>query len=274
MKNKFTLLLLLFSFQCLSWAESVPGGVAVIKLAGGEIPSVYFQDKRVMVVGSKNGWRAIVGIPLDIDAGEHQIKIETSSGAVEKTFMVGDKEYEAQYITIKDKRKVNPTNYDMEQINRDKEAITRAKLNWIVTDNTPLSLTLPVEGRISSPFGLRRFFNQQARRPHSGLDIAAAQGTPIQAPADGEVTETGEYFFNGKTVFIDHGLGLITMYCHLSSIDVSTGQKVVTGEVIGKVGKTGRVTGAHLHWSVILNQVMVNPGLFLSGELLSAIEQN
>ena len=137
------------------------------------------------------------------------------------------------------------------------------KHHWRAAQDTDLAFILPVKGELSSHFGLRRFFNGEPRSPHAGIDVAVARGTPVKASAQGQVLAVGDYFFNGKTVFVDHGNGLITMYCHLDRIDVKTGETVRKGQRIGLSGMTGRATGPHLHWSVVLNGAMVDPELFV-----------
>ena len=243
----------------------VPGGVAIIQLpASPATPRVRFQDKAVMVPHDTGTWTAVVGLPLGLQPGTHQLKITNASGQIStQDFVVADKRYQTQHITIKNKRMVNPEKRDMERISREQRRIRKALATWDETTPDTLRFLLPVEGPMSSPFGLRRFFNEQPRKPHSGLDLAAAEGTPIQAPAGGRIADNGNFFFNGNTVFIDHGQGLVTMYCHLSRIDVAPGEPVKAGDIIGAVGKTGRVTGAHLHWGVSLNDARVDPMLFL-----------
>lgn len=272
MKNKLTKFLLLLLFinlpvktyaQILPRAESVPGGLAVVVLNDDSRPEAFYNGNRVMVIGEPSDWKAIVAIPLSAKTGTHRLQVNNGSGNAIHHFDVADKEYQSQHITIKDKRKVNPNPLDMKRINKETPFIKKAKATWTDIDNVNLELSVPVEGPYSSPFGLRRFFNEQPRRPHSGLDIAAAEGTPIKAATAGRVINTGGYFFNGNTVFIDHGQGMITMYCHMNSIAVKDGQEVDEGEIIGTVGQTGRVTGAHLHWSVIMNNTMVDPELFI-----------
>ncbi len=259
------LLFLTTTFAEAVTVSSVPGGVAAFRIKSAERPKAWFEGKRVMVIPGqkKDQWQAVIGIPLSARPGFHNLKILADGETFIHTFTVRDKNYKTQYLIIKNKRKVNPNQQDLERIRKETKRIKAAKAYWDDNPKPPLRLELPVKGNFSSPFGLRRFFNNQPRKPHSGLDIAVPQGTPIKAAASGIVINTGDYFFNGKTVFIHHGQGLITMYCHMSRIDVKEGDRVSIGDIIGKVGMTGRVTGPHLHWSVILNNAMVDPLLFV-----------
>lgn len=253
-------------------ANPVPGGVAVVPLAVATDapPRARFNGERVMVVRQNGHWHAIVGLPLTLATGEHRLTLDPP-GAV--AFTVQPKEYAAQYLTLTDKRMVDPTASDLKRIEREQKILQRAFQTWSEAPTPPLRFDLPARGQLSSPFGLRRFFNNQPRQPHSGLDIAAPVGAPISAPAAGTVIETGNYFFNGNTVFLDHGQGLITMYNHLSRISVAKGKRVARGEKIGEIGMTGRVTGPHLHWTVSLNNARVDPALFLPREALSGVSK-
>jgi len=250
--------------QTLPEESSTPGGIAVIPLDGQTRPQAYYRDDRVTVLGEPGAWRAVVGIPLSANTGRHFLTVRNGGGEHKLAFQVQARDYETQHITIKDKRKVSPNKLDMKRIRRERKSINAAKRSWTDRDGIPLPMAMPVHGPLSSSFGLRRFYNGQPRHPHSGLDIAVPEGTPIKAPAAGTVVDTGNYFFNGNSVFINHGQGLVTMYCHMSEIDVNKGDSVAAGQVIGKVGMTGRATGPHLHWGVIINDTSVDPSLFLS----------
>jgi len=247
--------------------SAVPGGVVILPLAPTSTPrpEASFQAKPVMVVADKGLWQAVLGVPLDLSAGTHQLEVLKQGKSSQLLFHIRDKAYPTQHITIKDGRKVNPNQFDMERINRETARIDAALQQWTETEQVPFDFIWPVKGRVSGLFGRRRVFNGEPRKPHSGMDIAAATGTPILAPAAGIIRGTGDYFFNGNTVFIDHGQGLVTMFCHLSRIDVKDGQTIRQGEVIGLVGATGRVTGPHLHMGVSLNDERVEPSLFFQG---------
>jgi murein DD-endopeptidase MepM/ murein hydrolase activator NlpD len=245
----------------------VPGGVAVLGLGDAErAPEVTFLGRRVLVVREEGRqWIAVVGIPLSVKPGEQQVSVSDAQGQRKLSFRVGSKEYAAQRITLKNQRQVEPNPDDMKRIEREmaeQSAANRGYRAGITPSN--LMLDRPVNGgRLSSPFGLRRFFNGQERNPHSGLDFAVPAGTPIKAPAAGVVVLVGDYFFNGKTVFLDHGQGFVSMFCHMSAIDVKVGDEVPRGGVVGKVGATGRATGPHLHWNVSLNDARVDPAIFI-----------
>ena len=247
----------------------VPGGVALVPLDGifQTTPTVHYHHKRVLVARDGERWVAVVGIPLSDRPGRHEIQVRDQRGRPRRVgFMVKAKDYETQRLTIKDKRKVEPNAEDMKRIRRETARIQAAFTTWTEEPLATMRMPAPIDGVRSSSFGLRRIFNGQPRKPHSGMDIAAPAGTLIHAPADGRVINVGDYFFNGNSIFIDHGQGLITMYCHLQEIRVHEGQMVHRGDILGTVGQTGRVTGPHLHWSISLNDARIDPALFISDE--------
>jgi murein DD-endopeptidase MepM/ murein hydrolase activator NlpD len=245
----------------------VPGGIALIEIPGGAVaPTALTDARRAAVVRHQDRWIAIVGIPLSATPGPHTIKVATSEGTLDVPFQVVDKSYRTQRLTIKNQRQVTPAPEDLQRIEEERER-SDAALSKFTTEGAPVfELQAPVVGERSDSYGSRRYFNGQPRNPHSGMDIAAAKGTPIHAPASGTVVEAGHFFFNGNTLFIDHGYGLVTMYCHLDDIKVKVGERLSQGAVLGTVGATGRVTGPHLHWGVALNRAMVDPGLFLGSD--------
>ncbi len=269
--GSFVLLLLAIATSTVSLAanlpqaSAVPGGVAVVALSDdADFSQVRFGNKRVMTVVDGDQWYAVVGLDLSTKPGAQSLSYKNKHGETKQlSFNVADKSYREQRITLKNKRQVNPYKKDLDRIVKERKLIRAAFSKWTNRSDINMQFEQPVAGPFSSPFGLKRFFNDQPRSPHSGLDIAAPSGTPIYTPAEGTVIETGDFFFNGKTVFIDHGQGLVTMYCHMSEISVANGDALQRGDVIGAVGASGRVTGAHLHWSVSLNGVRVDPVLFL-----------
>jgi murein DD-endopeptidase MepM/ murein hydrolase activator NlpD len=243
----------------------VPGGIALIEIPGGDLaPTALIDARRAAVIRNGERWLAIVGLPLSTKPGAHKLKVATGKETVDVPFEVTDKRYRTQHLTIKNERQVTPAPDDLQRIESETKRSNTA-LSKFTTGATPVfALQSPVEGQRSDSYGSRRYFNGQPRNPHSGMDIAAAKGTPIRAPASGTVVEAGNFFFNGNTLFIDHGYGLVTMYCHLDEIKVKVGDRLAAGDLLGTVGATGRVTGPHLHWGVALNRAMVDPALFLN----------
>lgn len=266
----FVLALPLLAHASLPESSNVPGGVAIVPLGSvsteADKPQAWLGDQQILVTSDNGQWYAVVGIPLDMTPGSHELSIKIGDETKAETFMVNPKDYPEQRITLKDTSKIELSATDLARAQREIANILRLKHHWRVTQNTDLALIVPAQGRLASRFGLRRFFNEEPRSPHAGLDVAVASGTPVKSSAEGKVLAVGDYFFNGKTVFVDHGNGLITMYCHLERIDVQTGATVTKGQRLGLSGQTGRASGPHLHWSVVLNGAMVDPELFISAE--------
>jgi murein DD-endopeptidase MepM/ murein hydrolase activator NlpD len=263
---------------------AIPGGVAVLEVPS-ETQTARFNDKPILLVVENDIHYALIGLSLKTKPGKYHLElditaVEPSNHDAENpalsespktsvariSFNVAAKDYPVQRLTIPNDRKVNPYAQDMVRIQQERKDMDVAFAHFQNTA-AQVNFTMPTTGKASSSFGSRRILNDQPRNPHSGMDIAAGTGTPIKTPAAGIVVAQGDYFFNGNTVLVDHGQGLITMYCHLSEISVAVGDVLNEGMLIGKVGQTGRVTGPHLHWSVSLNNARVDPALFLSKDL-------
>ena len=258
----------LLTFATATVAEPVhspwPGGIAILDLgtSAQPQPAATYNGQRVLVFENGERWYAVVGLPLATTAGNNSLDLDEDRRVV---FEVQSHEYREQRLTISNQSYVTPDQAQLDRIAGERKIINAALANYREHEFANVSLAAPVDGPRSSSFGLRRFFNDQPRSPHKGMDISASEGVAISAPRDGVVTATGNYFFNGNTVIVDHGQGLITMYCHLSKIQVEEGDTLGSGEKLGEVGATGRVTGPHLHFGVYLNATAVDPAILLPG---------
>ncbi|MGL4230155.1 MAG: peptidoglycan DD-metalloendopeptidase family protein [Casimicrobium sp.] len=243
----------------------VPGGVAVIEVAPVESPrpSATRDGARVWVAKGTTHWMAIVGLPLATAPGDHSIDVTRDGKSDSIAFRVKPKKYAVQTLRL-NKAMVDPPPEVMARIERESAHLKTVRNRWRDSDTTNARFILPANGRLSSRFGVARVLNGKPRAPHAGLDVAVGTGTPIVASGDGIVIDADDYYYCGKTMFVDHGNGLITMHCHLSEFVAKVGDHVKQGERIALSGGTGRATGPHLHWSVYLNGVSVEPELFIA----------
>lgn len=266
--NKFILLLVLcnnlFATDLSFLEHPVNGGIKVIDFETNlSNPKAFFYGNQVLVNKVKNNhFQAIVGIPTGASIGTHSVVIKAFS---EKTinFKISDARYTKQYITLTGKKKkfVDLNNNQIDRVIKEKKQLQQAKNTFseaLLFDK----FIKPTTGIKTGVFGSQRFFNNKPRRPHSGVDYANKVGTNILAFSSGKVILTGDFYFNGKAVFIDHGQGLLSVYIHLDKILVNAGDMVKTGDTIAKMGQTGRATGPHLHFGIYLNKVVVNPEVF------------
>ena len=178
----------------------------------------------------------------------------------ERLLSIEQRNYNIQKINGLSKRKVTPNKKDLALIKNQSKLINKARLVSVKKPYFTAGFVMPVVGRVSGVFGSQRILNGKRRQPHFGLDIAAPKGSVVKAASDGLVIFVHKsMFFNGKTIIINHGLGLRSIYIHMNSINVKPGIKVKKGQIVGTVGNTGRATGPHLHWGLELNQTPLDP---------------
>ena len=201
--------------------------------------------------------------PIPLSYEENLIKL-TFQDKLISSIDIEDKFYRESRIEIQNRDLVSPPSSMKDRIREEYQQGVIAKNTYTQVGLTQATMSLPLIGITSSEFGVRRFINGQPRNRHIGLDIAADEGTPVNAPMQGKVILSGNFFYKGNVVYIDHGDGLVSSYSHLSKKAVNLNQKVSKGEVLGYVGSTGRVTGPHLHWEVFFLGIPINPEIFIS----------
>lgn len=234
-------------------------GSIVLAEIENDIKKCFINNKEIPIYQNK----VIFAFARD-DSLVHNIKlIKSNNEFVSYQLKIDKEEWQIEKIDrIPKKYTVKPKSEELiARINREYHTISDVRKNIIYKNRNKYfdNFIQPIQGRISGEFGSQRIINGKPRRPHFGLDIAAEEGTDVKATSSGVVVLTGDYYYNGKFVLIDHGLGISSIYIHLSDIDVHLGQKIEPGEVIGKVGNTGRSTGPHLHWGMYWYNIPFNP---------------
>jgi hypothetical protein len=246
-------------------APGEPVRITVTGLApSGEISGSFLgRDLTFLPAPGGGSWVAFAGIDLDTGPGDYVLSIEAVTGAGDSwahavDLQVAEKSFPTERLTVESKY-VEPPPDVTARIARDSKAL---KALWETATPDLLytgEVVRPLAGVQGRNFGRRRIFNDQPRSPHSGTDLSAPEGTPVEAAAAGRVALAEDLYFSGNLVVLDHGGGVYTLYAHLSRIDVEVGQLVKAGEIVGLVGATGRVTGAHLHWGARIGEARVDP---------------
>ncbi len=274
MKNKALIFLLPLLISCASiflplqnceipTHSPFPGGIINVDFtyAGIKQPNISVKGKTPFLCKlSSYQWKVIY--PIGLDEKDSKIQIKLDNKVIEEVTII-HKNYRISKIEIADQDKVTPPNKYLDRIRNESKIIKETVKTVSQITQSSLQMELPVLGIMSSEFGVKRFINGNPRNPHSGTDIAAPIGTDVRAALNGKVILIGNFFYAGNVIYIDHGKGLLTSYSHLEKIKVTNGQEVKQNQIIGSVGKTGRVTGPHLHWQTILLGINIDPILFL-----------
>ena len=224
---------------------------------------VMWREKKVPAFRVDDAWTTILGIDLDTKPGQYRAEavVSMDNGSIDKreiTVDVRAKKFPTRHLQVAEKF-VQLSKTDLNRTRRESREIG-AIYRIITTDLAPNeAFVVPIAGRTGTNFGERRVFNGQPRSPHSGVDLRAATGTAIHATNRGRVVLAKDLFYTGNTVILDHGLGIYSLYAHLSRIDVERGAVVNSGEIVGLAGATGRVTAPHLHWAMRVQGARVDP---------------
>ncbi|MFC1840318.1 M23 family metallopeptidase [Thermodesulfobacteriota bacterium] len=248
----------------LSSKEISQGGVIYIKILqkDNNIPVVEWMDREVSLLyqPDKKIYEGFIAADLEQKPGVYTLNIlfKSSGTARQIPVKVLEKDYGVRRLTLPDNQ-VNLSKKDLDRAAREKKMMDQL---WGASIPSPFwksQFLMPLNSKIIGPFGRRSVINDQLRSPHTGLDLRGEKGTPVIASNNGKVVLTGNHFFTGNTVVIDHGAGIISMYFHLNKMNVIRGDNILKGDILGTVGSTGRVTGPHLHWGVRINGFRIDP---------------
>ncbi|NLD37841.1 MAG: M23 family metallopeptidase [Desulfatiglans sp.] len=248
----------------LSSQELNQGGVIHLKIheKKGERPELRWLEKEVYLLyrPDKKIYEGFIAADLEQKPGTYDLTLLFKPSAIEKHHKIKilHKDYGVRRLTLPPGQ-VNLSEKDLVRVNSEKEIIDRlwAEPDTPVLFNAPF--IMPIESEIIGPFGRRSVINDQPRSPHTGVDLRGKKGTPVKASNEGRVVFTGDHFFTGNTVIIDHGAAIFTMYFHLDKINVNNNELIKQGDILGTVGSTGRSTGPHLHWGVRVNNMRIDP---------------
>jgi murein DD-endopeptidase MepM/ murein hydrolase activator NlpD len=256
LKNFVICYISIISFSINAERFGDPGEIIAIKASSNEL------DKYLTVKINESLYKLI---PLPFEKQNDSIYVDGEK------ININQKDFGESRITIENNSMVNLSKKDSDRAFKESKIIQKALNNYTKFLVPDLNFMNPVEGIISSRYGKKRYINDQPRSPHLSLDIAAAEGTKIVSPSKGKVILVGDFFYAGNYIVIDHGFGLISSYSHLSSVLVNENELIEKGQKIGEVGSTGRVTGPHLHWTVYLNKVRINPESIIQENFLESL---
>ena len=245
------------------------GGVYLKEISKDDYRQELFIDnQRILTWEYMDKFYVVYGIPYNSKIGNNTLIVKDKANKTIKdiSLKIEKKIFDTQKIIV-NRKYIQPNQDTIIRINNEAKELSQARNIWINT-NPDLEFIAPTKGTTSGVFGTRRFYNGIEGRFHNGYDIAAVTGTPVIAPSSGKIVLIGHFFYNGKTIVIDHGKGVKSLLIHLNKILVNKGQQVRKGDIIGRVGTTGKSTGPHLHWSVLMNNTYIDPELLMNREII------